>query len=138
MKIDPKEQIIDNLAFYGEDAETRLRIIRVLYQLPEDVISFVLDRCSFLSVGRTTSGMVLPGKIGVHAQEKRSRNCWLILLDEREIDDESVIAHEIAHAWLGHDRISAYDTEIWEIDAANLTKSWGFEGRGSDVDACNV
>jgi hypothetical protein len=114
----PKEQIAYNLAFYGEDAETRSSIIRVLYQLPEDVVIFALDRCSFVSVGKAASGMVLPGKIGVHSQKKRSRNCWLIILDERSTDDESVIAHEIAHAWLGHDRISAYDTETWEIDAA--------------------
>jgi hypothetical protein len=80
--------------------------------------------------------MVLPGRIGVHHYEKRSHNCWLIILDEKSIEDDSVIAHEIAHAWLRHDKLSAEDQETWEVDAANLTKSWGFEGRGSDADFC--
>jgi len=135
-KIDPKKQNAHELEYYGEDLELQSRIIKVLARLPDKVITFVLDRCVFLSTGRVTSGMVLPGRLGVHHIEKRSRDCWLILLDENMAEDNSIIAHEIAHAWLRHDRISAYDTEAWEKDAANLTKSWGFEGRGSDIDYC--
>lgn len=131
------KQIAYDLVFFGEDVETQLGIVKVLSKLPDNVVQFALDRCSFTSVGKVTAGMVLPGKVGIHPSEKRSRNCWLIILDERSTDDESVIAHEIAHAWLGHDRTSADDQETWEIDAANLTKEWGFEGRGSDPEFCD-
>jgi len=135
-KIYPKENIAYYLMYHGEDAELQSRIVKVLAQLPDEVVAFVLGRCTFLSTGRVTSGMVLPGRLGLHPTEKRSRNFWLILLDENIATDDSVIAHEIAHAWLRHDKLSADDQETWEKDAAILTKSWGFEGRGSDVDYC--
>ena len=135
-KIDPKEHIAYDLMYYGEDVELQSRIVKVLARLPDEVVAFVLDRCAFLSTGRVTLGMVLPGRLGVHHIEKRSRNCWLILLDENISTDDSIIVHEIAHAWLRHDKLSADDQETWEKDAAILTKSWGFEGRGSDVDYC--
>ena len=97
-----KEMIHDRLAYYGEDPDLDVHITRVISRLPSKVATFALDRCCFLSVGRATAGMVLPGRIGVHAIEKHSRNVWIILLYVRISPDDlhSVIAHEIAHAWL--------------------------------------
>jgi len=128
--------ICDCLVYHGEDPGLRDRIVNVLSLLPDDVTDFALDRCAFLSVGKASAGMVLPGRIGVHGHEKRSRNFWLVLLDENMPGDDSVIAHEIAHAWLRHDRLAADDCETWERDAADLARSWGFVGRGTDVEFC--
>ena len=131
-------QIASDLAYYGEDEELRVHIALVLSRLPDRIVRFALDRCVFLSVGRTTSGMVLPGRITVHHHERRSRNRWLVLLDENMPNDDSIIAHEIAHAWLRHDRLSADDQQLWERDAAETAKSWGFVGRGCDVEYCEA
>ena len=78
--------------------------------------------------------MTVPGKIASHDLERRTRNMWLILLHEKlPVDEEcSIIAHEIAHAWLGHDKLSLNFPPSSEVDAAILTGSWGFTGRGAD------
>jgi hypothetical protein len=130
------KQIFSELSYYGDDDHLRARIAFVLARLPDDFVAFAIGRCSFLSVGRATTGMVLPGRLGVRGTERRSRDCWLILLDEDMPDDNSIIAHEIAHAWLRHDRLSGDDQQTWERDAAELAKSWGFVGRGTDVEFC--
>ena len=79
-----------------------------------------------MSAGGATLGTVIPGK--------RLANFWLIFLadDLPFIDTPGIVAHEIAHAWLGHDKLSAEFTAVVETDAANLTASWGFPGRGAD------
>ena len=44
----------------------------------------------------------------------------------------SVIAHEIAHAWLKHDLTNpGADDEQMEAEAAALCKAWGFHGLGT-------
>ena len=69
---------------------------------------------------------------------------WLILLDERSVDEDEeseilgTIAHEIAHAWLKHDRMSPDIPEDCETKAANLAKEWGFQGRGTDPEFCSA
>jgi hypothetical protein len=62
---------------------------------------------------------------------------WVILLDENipEEDRESAIAHEVAHARLGHDRLGEMPDDC-ETQAANLVKEWGFTGKGADAEYC--
>ena len=59
---------------------------------------------------------------------------WLILLEENltEKDARSIIAHEIAHAWLGHNRLAADTDASVEIEAVRQVKQWGFTGLGAD------
>jgi hypothetical protein len=107
-----EEQIFYDLAYHGDDRETELAIVRVLARLPEEVRAFALERCRFLSVGRDTWGMVLPGRVGVDTFTKRTRNIRVVLLDKQPPKShplEPTIAHEVAHAWLRHDRL-AVDT----------------------------
>ena len=138
--LEPKlsiEEIADRLAYYGQREKTRECIIHAISKLPTQAQIFSLDRCAYLSIAND-SGMVLPGKIGVHASDRTSRNMWLILLsDELSADGEGVVAHEIAHAWLKHDRLGDIP-ESGERDAAMLAKSWGFEGRGTDPEFCDA
>jgi hypothetical protein len=131
--------LADDVKYYGDDSELLLWIQLTLTKLPIDVARFVIDRCSFVSTGRVNLGLILPGRIGVHFLERRSRNTWVIILSENlpASEEESVIAHEIAHAWLGHDRLAEMSDDV-EIEAANLTKLWGFVGRGADPEYCNA
>ena len=98
-----------------------------------DAKRFALDRCTFTSVGHDIVGMTLPGRIGVHSAERRSRNVWIIVVLDQELGEEfqTTIAHEIAHAWLGHDRCGELPDDC-EEQAAKLAKSWGFTGHGAD------
>jgi hypothetical protein len=52
---------------------------------------------------------------------------WFGLVLERL---ESVIAHEIAHVWLGHDPLMG-DHAKEQAAAAALVTEWGFEGIGT-------
>lgn len=71
----------------------------------------------------------------------------LILLSEHIVDKYeredivSIIAHEIAHAYLGHanshslrsDEVHIADE--MEVEACELARSWGFSGRGTDAES---
>ncbi len=132
-----KEEIAYDLSYLGEDEDLWRQIVEAIERLPEEVRDFALDRCRFLSVARTTHGMVLPGRIGTH--EVTNEPTWLVLLSEAipAEDVHGAIAHEIAHAWLGHDRL-AFPPDDCEIQAANLTMEWGFSGVGADAEHCHV
>jgi hypothetical protein len=110
-----------------------LDIIRTLLKLPQDVRDFALERCRFVSVGKGAAGITLPGRIGSHAYDKRTRNMWLIVLDDNEPAEqvEATIAHEIGHAWRHDDRLDM-PPEDCEEQTAELARSWGFTGRGAD------
>ncbi len=112
------------LMYYCDDTDTKKLISETISLLPEDVADFATDRCRFLSVGRDAYGMVFPGSIGVDPYTKRTRNVWLILLSEnlKKKDAHSIVAHEIAHAWLQHDRMSPDVPRDCEVQAADLTK----------------
>jgi len=149
------EGINDRLMYLGEDLDLRTIIIDTLQRLPRDVARFALEHCRFVSVGRATLGITLPGRVGTsshHRQtswrvipaylhrllgisdrEETSEHIWIIVLDERMAFDDvqSVIAHEIAHAWLGHDRLGN-PPEDCEVQTARLVQQWGFTGIGAD------
>ena len=128
----------DSVAYYGDNPHTQRLIAQTITQLPDDVAEFALDRCRFLSVGVDCFAMTVSGRIASHDLERRTRNMWLILLHEKlPVDEElSIIAHEIAHAWLGHDKLSLDFSPTSEVDAATLTATWGFTGRGADPEYC--
>lgn len=129
-----KPIVLDDLFYGGEDMEMLAWIQSTLSKLPEEVAVFAIDQCRFISVGKGAAGLTLPGRIGVDNAES-PLNVWIIVLDENISSEhmESVIAHEIAHAWLGHDRIGDIPDD-GEIVAANLTKEWGFTGHGADAE----
>ena len=65
-----------------------------LVRLPLNVREFALERCSIFTIGRGTRATCWPG-----SRKKR----WIIVANESMRGNvESTIAHEIAHAWLGH------------------------------------
>src|SRR4051794_24203993 len=84
---------------------------RTLARLPVDVLEFALDQCAFASVGD-----------GIRAQTLPPVGRWLILLGDGE-QLEAVVAHEIAHAFLGHE---SPNTDAQEQEVRDLVRSWGF------------
>ena len=75
-------------------------------RLPQDVAEFALERCSFLSVGGKTWAQTMPVWALGRDLESIPENLWVITLSEQlqlsAEDIHSVVAHEIAHAWLKH------------------------------------
>ena len=102
-------------------------IISTVHQLPGQVREFVYCECCFSCVAP---------RGGQTCYLQKARQPWLILLGQ-ELQDESVLAHQIAHAWLGH----RYDPGLAELratqqeeDAAcDLTREWGFGGCGAET-----
>lgn len=124
--------IAHRLSYFGEHQTTLTRVAQCIAALPTEVREFALDRCRFVSVGHGVCGLTLPGRIAT--QEGRTRNVWIIVLDEEEDPDQAkgTIAHEIAHAWLGHDRLGLDSSVEMEVEAARLAREWGFKGTGAD------
>jgi hypothetical protein len=65
------------------------------------------------------------------------RHRWVILLDGGQPADQihAAIAHEIAHAWLGHESGAPSvpeDPFLGERQAAQLAREWGLVGDGAD------
>lgn len=124
--------------YYGEDIDTKQTIVEGVARLPLEVQEFVLDRCCFASVGRNALAQVLPGRVGLHPVEQKASNMWIIILTEGfrpDEDNRGMVAHEIAHAWLGHDRLGEPPPDC-EDQAANLAKQWGFTGKAADATHC--
>ena len=97
----------------GHNPETERLITEVVARLPEPVASFVHAHCAFLSLGvGHTAGWRGP--------------FWLIVLRDdltpADIHAPSLVAHQIAHAWLQRDEDQADD----ERHAAALIRTWGF------------
>jgi hypothetical protein len=130
---DSPDGVRSRLSYLGENLQMEADIIQTLIKLPREIRNFALERCRFVSVGRGIVGITLPGKIGSDSRTKRTRNMWIIVLDDNESPDEveTTIAHEIAHAWRGDDRMGEMDEEC-EEKAAAVTRDWGFQGRGAD------
>lgn len=129
------DEVNDRLRYYGEDANTHRLLVRTIVRLPEEVAEFALERCRFVSVGGADHGLVLPGRVATDLED-RSTDMWLVVLrDNARADDaESIIAHEIAHAWRRHDRLSLDVYQHSEKVAARLTAEWGFSGLGADIE----
>jgi len=128
--------IFDEIAYHGESEQTQALLAKAVSRLPEDVAGFALERCCFVSIGGNFLGLTLPGRLG-EDNEGQSANFWIIVLDDCQPRDEmqATIAHEIAHAWLRHDRYGEDDLTVdCEVQAAELARDWGFTGTGADVE----
>ena len=156
------EKLNDRIPDYCDNIEVHTAVLKTVSRLPEDVQEYACGRCVFLALA--DYGMVLPGLITyphssesvemieqapkgasrleladyVETYERKAK--WIILLPRCLAADEaqSIIAHEIAHAFLGHDRLSICDFIDVETEACNLVRSWGFGGLGADVEYCTA
>ncbi len=119
------EQTCDDIRYFGFDQSIRATIVETVRRLPAGVAKFVVEQCSFVSVGRTCWGMVIP-----RDAHEITANKWLVVLDEGmpRRSRHSIVAREIAYAWLGHDRLSPSCDPASEVQAHGLTVAWGFKG----------
>jgi hypothetical protein len=151
--------------YWGYDPDIEQSIFQCVALLPKEVQEFAIDRCRFFSVGGSVNAAVLNGNIllppllnlpeGIRwaieqgrIEELLSNPPMLILLSEHIVDKYeredivSIIAHEIAHAYLGHASRShslkadeAHRAAEMEVEACELASSWGFSGRGTDAES---
>lgn len=110
----------------GDETELPELIFKTVVQLPKDIQEFVCEHCRFLSIGGSANALVLNGSLafpfplnspdGIKwAIEHGKIENFLLnppklillsghVIDEYEPEDiMSMIAHEIAHAFLGHE-----------------------------------
>ena len=110
--------------FAGDDDQLRLALASVLVRLPKRIRHFVQRRCQILSIGRGARAITWPASI----VDKRVK--WLIVMSETAFRSqrqrESLIAHEIAHAWLKHNRLDPDIALDVEEDADKQAVAWGF------------
>lgn len=110
--------------FAGDDDRLRLALASVLVRLPKRVRHFVQRRCQILSIGLGSGAITWPASI----VDKRVK--WLIVMSETKFRSqrrrESTIAHEVAHAWLGHNRLDPDISPDVEEEADNQAVAWGF------------
>jgi hypothetical protein len=110
---------LDGHLFASHDMETL--ILKTLQRLPKEVQEFVYENCSFKEIE--------PDSGHAFSMKKNRRLTWLILLGSQA--DESLIAHEIAHAWLGHHHALRYEIAgnciPQEIAAWTAVKEWGWD-----------
>lgn len=125
------------LHVYGDDPAVVGLIGAVIARLPEDVQSFVRERCFFLWLrtpgpgvlvgGFTVLRPALPGLPIVYLIVFRSENPGGI--------DASVVVRQVAYGWLGCNAAGLGKTISDDIEAAGLVRGWGFTGLGADVEA---
>jgi hypothetical protein len=159
------EEAFERIAFYCDHPGIHSLIAKTVSKLPDEVAVYACCQCIYLSIGdETFNGVVLPGRIAhpttvdiaqmiaeaprgsdisaltdyVDQVESRLQR-WIVLLNESIVgseDAESIVAHEIAHAWLRHDRLGLDVSSDSEREAEELTGEWGFSGLGADVEHC--
>ena len=116
MGVSEQEIIHDRLVYYGESADMELLVVETIAQLPGEVAEFALDGCCFISVGVAIFGVVLPGRVGrpqvgwdrdLEPWQSNPSEKWIVVLAEDlpSTDAHGIVAHEIAHAWRGDDRL---------------------------------
>ncbi len=90
------------------------RLVNTLARLPDEVYVFTLESISFHA-----------GQSQTLEVKELKKPCMIIL---KRTDSESLIAHEIAHAYLGHTTAESVAENI-EVEAEALRKKWGFRKR---------
>jgi len=163
---DKNFDINERLDYSPSHGSLHTALISTIRKLPKEIREFALDNCFFLSMEEGLNGTVVAGSHGsnihwpmlkhLEDQEKIKRinnleRKWrtIVLLDYKIASDDdvdSIIAHEIAHAYLGHDHMMLGEVENKEVNgqsvpvlkleyaAYKLTASWGFRGRGADIE----
>jgi hypothetical protein len=88
------------------------RLLNTLSRLPEEVYLFTLQKISF-HAGQSQT-----------VQVNEIKKPYMIIL--KRTDSESLIAHEIAHAYLNYKK-AKNRSEDQEAQADELRKKWGFK-----------
>ena len=88
------------------------RLLNTLSRLPKEVYQFTLQNISF-HAGQSQT-----------IQVKEINKPYMIIL--KRTDSESLIAHEIAHAYLNYTK-TKNETFDQEAEADELRKKWGFK-----------
>jgi hypothetical protein len=88
------------------------RLLNTLARLPEEVYQFTLEKISF-HAGQSQT-----------VQVATMKKPYMIIL--KRTDSESLIAHEIAHAYLSYNK-AKNRSEDQEAEADALRKKWGFK-----------
>ena len=156
----PEPLGVDRVAFVGADA-ARSVIVDALHRIPAPPVrAHVLRHVLFVAVGFDVNAWCSPLPVLAHDLDEAPQMIAVgpILWTG---DGPSVIAHEVAHAWLGFrypatrdgawarqtsearakDYMEKYgpaSLREWEIQeeryACELARSWGFSGRGANPD----
>lgn len=116
--------------YIGHNYEVRAQIAAVISKLPRKAGAYALARCIYISVGVGESAFVMPGRV----LPRQARRKWLVVLSDRmpAKSSQSIVAHEIAHAWLKHDLfVEAGRGNACEREAAAQARRWGFRGQGA-------
>lgn len=120
----------DKVKYAGTHYPTRLAVARTLARLPERDAQWALNCCVFASVGGEIAGYAL--SLRPWADPGRRRPTNVIILSEPAMEESAdalyVVAHEIAHARLGHPERTPFSTpeEGTEEAADALAAKWGF------------
>ena len=88
------------------------RLLNALARLPEEVYQFTLQDVSFYAGQSQT------------IQVKEIKKPYMIIL--KRTDSESLIAHEIAHAYINYTK-TINESFDQEAEADELRKKWGFK-----------
>jgi hypothetical protein len=110
--------------------DLRAVICKAIVRLPPEVQDFALNNCTYISYDTKIHGQALPASTFTHLTRRgrTMRNHFAILLNvsivNSKSDREYTVAHEIAHAWLGHPIMS--DDLTGEEQADAMVESWGF------------
>jgi hypothetical protein len=113
-----------DLAPWVDDPTLAQIIVETVLRLPDEVLEFVCAQCTFVWFGRNTLAHTAPARYFSRP--------WVIHLSPQLslLEAHTAVAHEIAHAWLGHTELMP----LYEAAAASLAQSWGFTGPGADVE----
>lgn len=113
--------------FYLEGShENERAVVETIQKLPDKVREWVCSNCSFVIAGGIAFGP-LDNKDWL--KERRPWNIFIAVTAEKE-SLPFTIAHEIAHAWLGHKTfINTISPEppSREKEADEQAKKWGFK-----------
>ena len=88
------------------------RLLNTLVRLPEEIYLFTVQKISF-HAGQSQT-----------IQVKEIKKPFMIIL--KRTDSESLIAHEIAHAYLNYTKTKT-KSDDQESEAEELRKKWGFK-----------
>lgn len=103
----------------GGDATQAKVIAETLERLPADVVKHVVGNVQF-AVRHQRSSWAMPAA------------GWVVFLNDEAFHDRSIIAHEIAHTWLGHGAYADIEDLVKkEHEACATAAGWGFQGLGT-------